>query len=507
MIPQPKAVIDKGGYVAIKSPAPTTSIDDSLPSEAYILDIDASEDGKVHVTGGSAAGVFYGIQTFRQRLPPSLLRRGSSATGPWELPAQQIHDRPRFAWRGVMLDVARHFMPLHDVLRFIDLAAFHKFNVLHLHLTDDQGWRLPIDGWPQLTVVGCWRRRTMQGSAQHELYDKRPHGGFYSRADLEEVVAFASERHMTVVPEIDMPGHMQAAVASYPELGNGAEVGVMEEWGISEHVLNMSDKTLGFCRDVLTTVCDIFPSEFIGIGGDECPHNEWKANPDVQRRMKELGLPDEDALHGWFVTQMASHLRSLGRRAFGWDELLACGDGIPADTRIAGWRGIEPIKMAAQRGFEVIACPDTAAYLDKRQSEDKNEPTPIGTVLTPEDIFAYEPVPAGLSKDEAGKVIGVQANVWTEHMESMRRVEYMAYPRLCAFAEVAWGKSKEDDTVAGFQDRLKHHVLYLDALGVNYRPLTGPRPWDARPDAPGKPRTMEYRMAKQSKFIADLLKH
>ncbi|KAI9148988.1 Beta-hexosaminidase [Paramyrothecium foliicola] len=506
MIPHPQSVTNKGGSIEIDNADVATLIDPSLAKEGYVLDIGTAGDGVVRVTGGSAAGVFYGTQTFRQLLPPSSLRHTNNAsTGPWRIPVQYIEDAPRFAWRGIMLDVARHFMPLHDVLRFIELAAFHKFNVLHLHLTDDQGWRLPVEQWPRLTTVACWRKRSMQGATKHDKYDSRPHGGYYSKEDLQEMVAYAAERHITIVPEVDMPGHMQAAVAAYPELGNGARVDVMEAWGISKHVLNLSDTTMQFCKDVLNAVCEIFPANFVGIGGDECPHDEWKSSKEVQNRMKELGLPDESALHGWFVEQMAEHLRSHGRRAYGWDEILACGERTPSDVLIAGWRGFEPTEIAAKRGFDVVACPDITAYLDKRQSEHENEPTPVGTVLTVEDIYAFEPVPEGLSEVEKKKVIGAQANLWTEHMESARRVDYMAYPRLCAFAEVLWGKPQGDDTIRDFKTRLEEHLLRLDALGVNYRPLSGPRPWDARPDALGKPRTMEYRLEKQAEFIADLL--
>ncbi|KAH7146793.1 sugar hydrolase [Dactylonectria estremocensis] len=507
MIPQPKSITRGNGVVQISQLNPIIIFDASLPQEGYVLDIGTLSNGEVHVTGGSEAGAFYGMQTLKQLLPPTVLRPASGISqGPWEIPVQSISDSPRFGWRGVMLDVARHFMPLPDLLRFIDLMAFHKFNTLHLHLTDDQGWRLPVEKWPRLTEVACWRKRTMLGAVKHDKYEERPHGGFYSKNDLREVAAFAAKRHITVVPEIDMPGHMQAAIAAYPELGNRTKVDVMEAWGISTHVLNMSDKTLEFCRDALDAAHDIFPGQYIGIGGDECPHDDWKASPDVQARMRDLGLPDESSLHGWFVGQMANHLRSLGRRAYGWDEIIAGGERTPADVLIAAWRGIEPTKIAAQRGFQVVACPDVAAYLDFRQSEEANEPTPVGTVLTVDDVYAFEPVPEGLTEEEKKKVIGAQANIWTEHMESARRVDYMAYPRLCAFAEVAWGKSRDESSAESFDARLKVHLVRLDALGVNYRPLSGPRPWDARPDALGKPKTKEARIAKQAMFIDDLTK-
>ncbi|RBA17539.1 hypothetical protein FPRO05_11254 [Fusarium proliferatum] len=485
MIPYPKSVTNGNATTEVAGLQTTNSIDSSLSDEEYILDVGYQQDGAVSIRGGSPSGIFYGLQTFKQLLPPSSLRHTKSAgEGLWALSTQTIHDTPRFAWRGVMLDVARHFMPLPDLLRFIDLLAFHKLNVLHLHLTDDQGWRLPVAKWPELTTVACWRKRTMQGAPPHGKLDSRPHGGYYSREDLEELVAFATERHIRVVPEIDMPGHMQAAVAAYPELGNGAQVVVMEEWGISKHVLNMSDKALEFCKDVLDTVCDIFPGEFIGIGGDECPHDEWKANPDIQSKMKQLGLADEAGLHEWFIGQMAAHLHVHGRRPYGWDELMGCGDKVPKDVLIAAWRGIEPTEIAAKSGFEVIACPDIKCYLDYRQSEDKNEPTPVGVVLSLEDIYNFDPVPEGLTQDEKKKVMGTQVNVWTEHMESASRVNYMVFPRLCAFAEVAWGKADNHSDIGDFKVRLEQHLPRLEALGINYRQLSGPRPWNARPDAP-----------------------
>jgi hexosaminidase len=355
-----------------------------------------------------------------------------------------------------------------------------------------------VPGWFRLTTVGAWRPRSMLGASSHERYDDRPHGGFYTADDLTEIVAYAAARHVTVVPEIDMPGHMQAAIAAYPQLGNGGTPPVRSAWGISAHVLNMSDATLSFCRDVLDAVCAIFPSPVIGVGGDECPHDEWRASDAVQERMRALGLADERALHGWFIGQMADHLRSRGRRAYGWDEIMS--GGAPPDATVAAWRGVEPAVLAARAGHDVVSCPDMSVYLDYRQSEDPGEPTPVGTLLTLADVYAFDPVPPGLTDAEARRVIGAQANIWTEHMESARRVDYMAFPRLCAFAEVVWGPS----AFADFSARLDRHVARLDALGVNYRPRSGPRPWDARPDAPGKPRADADRLAQIGEMTADL---
>ncbi len=470
----------------------TLRTDPALPPEGYTLDVSAAG---VSIAGGTAAGVFYGAQTLRQQLPAATLRRAPVGAESWLVPFQRVRDAPRFRWRGVLLDVARHFMPVADVLRFVDLAAFHKLNVLHLHLTDDQGWRLEVPGRPRLTSVGAWRPRSMLGSSAHGRYDDRPHGGFYTAADLREIVAYAGERHVTVVPEIDLPGHMGAAVAAYPELGNGTAAGVRTAWGVSPHVLNPFPAALDFCREVLDEVCAIFPSELIGVGGDEVPPDEWRASPPVQAFRRAEGLADERALHAWFIARMAEHLRGPGRRVYGWDESL--DGGAPPDATVAAWRGPGQAARAARAGHDVVSCPDTSVYLDYRQSADPGEPTPVGTVLTVDDVYAFEPVPPGLAPAEAARVVGAQASVWTEHMESARRVDYMAFPRLCAFAEVVWHRG------AGFPARLAEHLHRLDALGVNYRPPSGPRPWDARPDAPGRPRERADREAELTAMIAD----
>jgi hexosaminidase len=476
----------------------TLQIDTNLTPQGYALSVTPSG---VVIAGGDPAGVFHGAQTLRQLLPAATLRRAPTGPGPWLVPSVQITDAPRFGWRGVMLDVARHHMPVADVLRFVDLIAFHKLNVLHLHLTDDQGWRIEVPGWPRLTEVGAWRPRSMLGSSRHDVYDGRPHGGFYTGDDLREIVAYAAARHVTVVPEIDLPGHMEAAIAAYPQLGNGlAEPAVRTAWGISSQVLNVSDTALRFCRDVLDEVCAIFPSTLIGIGGDEASAAEWRASPDARERMRAEGLSSADELQAWFIARIAEHLATHGRRVYGWDEILS--GGAPKDAVIAGWRGPGPAALAARSGHDVVSCPDTSVYLDYRQSEMPDEPTPVGTLLTVADVYAFEPVPDGLTPAEQERILGAQANVWTEHMESARRVDYMAFPRLCAFAETVWGPASRD--FADFEARLVPHLARLDALGVGYRPLDGPRPWHARPDAPGRPRALADRDAELAELTADL---
>jgi hexosaminidase len=468
-------------------------VDPALHPEGY--EVSTTPD-RIGIAGGSPAGVFYGAQTLRQLLPPAALRRVPVPAAGWPVPCGVVTDAPRFGWRGVLLDVARHFLPVADVLRFVDLAAFHKLNVLHLHLTDDQGWRIEVPGWPRLTSVGAWRAATMLGSRIHEKYDGRPHGGFYTADDLREIVAYAAERHVTVVPEVDMPGHMQAAIAAYPWLGNGFAGRVRESWGISSHVLNMEPATLDFCHAVLDFLCEVFPSPLICVGGDECPVDEWVGSPMIARE----GLPGPYSVQGWFTARMAGHLATRGRRILGWDEVLAASP--PRSAVIGAWRGVEPALAAARAGHQVISCPDISCYLDYRQSDEPGEPTPVGTLLTLADVYAFDPVPAALTPAEAANVLGGQANIWTEHMESARRIDYMAFPRLCAFAETVWGSAARD--FASFRTRLEEHLPRLDALGVNYRPPAGPRPWDARPDAPGNPRTLPDRLAELHEMTADL---
>ncbi len=457
-------------------------LDETLGSQAYRIEVGPD---RAEITGGGPAGVQYGLQTLRQLLHPAAYARAQVRPGPWRIPCLSIEDEPRWGWRGVLLDVARHFLPKADVLRFIDLLALHKLNVLQLHLTDDQGWRFDVPGWPRLTEVAAWRRESPVGHRRHGSFDGRPHGGFYRREELAEIVAYAAERHITVVPEVDLPGHVQAALAAYPELGNtGRRLEVATSWGISPHVLNLSDRALAFCRDVLAVVCDIFPSEYIAVGGDECPIDEWTVSPAARARLQTEGLTGPEQLQPWFTRYLDELLRGYGRRLVGWDELL--DGGAPAGATIAAWRGPDATVRAVRAGHDVVASPDSSTYLDYRQSTHPDEPIPVGPLLTLEDVYAFDPAPAGLSTAEAARIIGVQACVWTEYADSARVVDYLAYPRLCAFAEVAWsGPGHPESDFAG---RLRVHKGRLRAYGVEYRRDTGPQPWQLRPDARGWPR-------------------
>ncbi|MER6355124.1 beta-N-acetylhexosaminidase [Streptomyces sp. NPDC001634] len=466
------------------------SIEPGLPPEGYRVVIDGHAR---RIQGGDAAGVFWGAQTFRQLLGPDAFRRAPVRPGQdWDLPEVIIEDSPRFRWRGLMLDVARHFMPKDGVLCYLDLMAAHKLNVFHFHLTDDQGWRLEIERYPRLTEVGSWRARTKFGHRASPLWEEKPHGGFYTQDDIREIVAYAAERHITVVPEIDIPGHSQAAIAAYPELGNSdvidtASLGVWDDWGISKNVLAPTDNTLRFYEGVFEEVLDLFPSAFIHIGGDECAKDQWRQSPAAQARIKELGLADEDELQSWFIRHFDRRLGDRGRRLIGWDEIL--DGGLAEGAAVSSWRGYAGGITAARAGHDVVMCPEQQVYLDHRQDGGADEPVPIGYVRTLEDVYRFEPVPPQLTEEQARHVLGTQANVWTEVMEDHARVDYQTFPRLAAFAEVAWSAlpAPADRDFADFERRMAAHYRRLDALGVAYRPPAGPRPWQRRPGVLGRP--------------------
>ncbi|MBY8879297.1 beta-N-acetylhexosaminidase [Actinacidiphila acidipaludis] len=469
------------------------AVDETVPGgpEAYRITVDPASG--VRITGAGPAGVFWGAQTFRQMLGPDAFRRAPVRDRVWQVPSGHLSDAPRFGWRGFMLDVARHFMPKDGVLRYLDLMAAHKLNVLHLHLTDDQGWRLEIRRHPELTAKGAWRERTKVGLRESTLWDERPHGGYYTQDDIREIVAYAAERHITVVPEIDIPGHSQAAIASYPELGNtdvldtGA-LPVLPSWGVNPNVLAPTDETLRFYEDVFTEVLELFPGEFVHIGGDECPKDQWRDSATAQTRIKELDLEDEDELQSWIIRHFDRWLADRGRRLIGWDEILE--GGLAPGAAVSSWRGFAGGIAAAKAGHDVVMCPESHVYLDWRQSESPDEPVPIAHARTLEDVYRFEPVPADLTEDEARRIIGTQANLWTEVMDSVRVVDYMAFPRLAAFAEVAWSAlpAPAERDWADFESRMRTHYARLDALGVEYRPPGGPLPWQRRPGVVGRPK-------------------
>lgn len=477
---------------------------EGLPAEGYRLEVRTS--GTVRVEAADLAGAHAAVQTLRQLAGPAAYRRapaayGDSGVAEVVLPVVRIQDQPRFEWRGVLLDVARHFLPKHDVLRFIDLAAAHRLNVLQLHLTDDQGWRVQVHRYPELTRTGAWRRESTVGTWRTGSRDGRPHGGFYTQDDLREIVAYARDRGVTVVPEIDVPGHVEAAIAAYPELGTRKERGgVRTTWGISQDVLDPSEGSLAFFRHVLDEVLDVFDAPWIGLGGDEVPPTLWRGSPQIVARAGSLGLltadgdPDVAQLHGWFVARLAEHVSRAGRRAVVWDEAMS--PLLPRDVIVTSWRGHAQGAAALAAGHDVVMAPEQAVYLDHRAGDHPAEPIPVGFLRTVEDVYAFEPLPAALvSATAPGRLLGGQAQVWTEHLDSARRVDYATYPRLAAFAEVVWSPRANREpgsaTSKEFLERLeRRHLPRLDAYGVEYRPLDGPHPWQTRPGVQGYPRDL-----------------
>jgi len=463
--------------------------DPALPAEHYRLVI----DGGVLIESNGPDGARHALRTVQQLIGPAAFRAMPVREETITLPGLVVQDGPRFGHRGVLLDVARHFMPKDGVLRFIELIAAHKLNVLHLHLTDDQGWRIQIHAYPRLTEVGGWRTESQVGSSRSSRYDGAPHGGFYSQDDLREIVAFARSRGVTVIPEIDLPGHSQAAMVAYPELAalpeQAATWQVWTRWGLNPHVLSTADRVLDFYRTVLDEVLDIFDSPLICLGGDEVPVDEWAADPASVRRAEELGMSGLEELLPWFIGQLADHLRSRGRRATAWDEVG--GSRLPTDVAINSWRGYRGGIDALRDGHDVVVCPEHEVYLDHRAAPGLDEPAPVGTVHTLADVYRFEPmidqVAEAAAEPGAGTVLGAQAQLWSEQLDSPRRVDYAAFPRLAAFAEVVWSPREARDW-PDFDRRLRTaHLARLDAAGVEYRPLDGPHPWQRRPGVPGWP--------------------
>lgn len=422
--------------------------------EGYRMEVEPNE---VTIVGKTGAGVFYALQNLRQL----------SLTSP-DIPAMIIEDQPQFSWRGAHLDVGRHFMSVEAVKRYIDTMALHKLNTFHWHLTEDQGWRIEIKKYPKLTEVGSKRSKTMLRYSPAQ-YEEKPYEGFYTQTEVKEVVAYAKRRFVNVVPEIEMPGHAQAAIAAYPELGNLSEpVPVGTTWGVIPHVFNPEEKTIKFLQDVLTEVMALFPSKFIHVGGDECPKDEWKASPRVQQLMKERGLKDEHEMQSWFIKQMDTFLASKGRRLIGWDEILE--GGLAPGATVMSWRGEEGGITAAKSGHDVVMASTGALYLDYYQSQAPGEPYSIGGFIPLDKVYKYNVIPKGLTPDQQKHILGGQFQLWTEYLRSPEAVEYMAFPRACAASEIFWSPGRVRKW-ADFVGRLEVHMPRLNKLGVNYRPL------------------------------------
>ena len=457
-------------------------------AEAYEINITTKQ---VTIKGADASGVFYGIQTLRKSLPISQLSTSNSqltlnsklSTLNSLLPCGTIKDYPNFAYRGMHLDPCRHFIPLDSVKVYIDMLAMHNMNQFHFHLSDDQGWRIEIKKYPELTEIGAYRNGTVIGH-NGNLYDTIRHGGFYTQDELRDLIEYAAERHINIIPEIDLPGHMQAALACYPQLGcTGGPYEVWRRWGVSEDVLCAgNEEAMLFAEDVLNEVMDVFPSPYIHIGGDECPKVRWEKCPKCQAKIKELGIKKddkfsaEDYLQSYVMNRMAKVVEARGRRVIGWDEIL---EGNVSETAIImSWRGTEGGIEAARKGHDVIMAPSSHLYFDYYQSEDiASEPMCIGGYLPVERVYEFQPLPEELTPEQQKHIIGVQANIWTEYIAHFWHVQYMALPRMEALTEIQWDNPQERDFDA-FVERCRHMVQLYELYHYTYADhIFNPQVW------------------------------
>jgi hexosaminidase len=423
-------------------------LEPELGKEGYFLNMFANNDKfpTIEITAAAPAGLFYGGQTLRQLLPAAVFATTKQAGVKWQAASCHVEDRPRFPWRGLLLDEGRHFFGKQFVMHCIDLLAAHKMNTLHWHLTEDQGWRIEIKKYPKLTEIGSWRDQT-EG-------DGKRYGGFYTQAEIREVVAYAGQRHVTIVPEIEMPGHSLGALTAYPQFScTGGPFKVRTKWGVEDDVYCAgNDATFAFVYDVLDEVVGLFPSTFIHVGGDECPKARWQKCPKCQARIKAEGLKNEHELQSYFIRKIEDHLASKGRRLIGWDEILE--GGLPPKATVMSWRGMGGATAAAESGHDYVATPTSHCYLDY----------PLSSISL-EKAYSFEPIPEKLAASNRSHCLGVQGNMWTEHTPAPADVDRQTWPRLCALAEVGWSP-KELRNNADFLARMEKHTARLNALGV-----------------------------------------
>jgi len=420
------------------------------------------------VSANNETGIFYALQTLRQMMRMDALPNAKDQLRNWSIPTVSILDYPQFTYRGMHLDVCRHYMPVEFVKKYIDLLAYYKMNRFHWHLTDDQGWRIEIKQFPKLQEVAAWRDETLIGHYREtpDRYDGIRHGGYYTHEEIKDVVAYAAQRGVTIIPEIEMPGHAQAALAAYPKLGcTAGPYEVVETWGVFDEVFCPRESTFVFLEKVLDEVMELFPSPYIHIGGDECPKTRWKSCPHCQARMQEEGLKDEHELQSYFITRIEKYVNSKGRNIIGWDEILE--GGLAPNATVMSWRGMKGGIDAAKSGHDVIMTPGTHCYFDYYQADPAVEPLAIGGLITLEKVYSFNPVPADLTSAEAKHILGAQANLWTEYIGSPQQAEYMAYPRAIALAEVLWTPASRRDWPE-FAKRLNQHLERLDGMQVNY---------------------------------------
>ncbi|WP_296315831.1 beta-N-acetylhexosaminidase [Winogradskyella sp. UBA3174] len=440
-------------------------IDTSIENdEGYSLQI---LPNSIEVKAKTDQGAFYAVQTLRQLLSPDF-ENGSFNAEQVYIPCVSITDAPQFIYRGMHLDVGRHLFSVDFIKKYVDALAMLKMNTFHWHLTEDQGWRIEIKKYPKLQEVAAYRNETLIGhyNAQPQLFDGKKYGGYYTQEQIKEIVAYASARFITVIPEIELPGHSQAAIAAYPELGcTGEQVEVAKKGGVFENIYCPKEETFAFLEAVFDEVLELFPSKYIHIGGDEAPKTNWKKCKSCQQRIKDEGLKDEHELQSYFISRIEEYLNSKGRQIIGWDEILE--GGLAPNATVMSWRGFDGAIEAAKQHHNVILTPGSHCYFDHYQSENKDEPLAIGGFLPLEKVYSLNPIPDELTEEEAKYVLGAQGNVWTEYMPNTKQVEYMVFPRILALSEVVWLNSKERN-YKEFASRVENFHKRLDALDINY---------------------------------------
>lgn len=437
--------------------------DPGLGKEGYELKVTKK---RIHLKANTGNGIFYGLQSIFQLMPPEIEKVSALQNAVnWQIQSVKISDTPRYPYRGMHLDVGRHIFPVEFIKKYIDLLAMYKMNTFHWHLTDDQGWRIEIKKYPKLAMISAWRKGTQ--IAKSDESDNKPYGGFYTQDQVKEVVAYATQRYVRVIPEIEMPGHSVAALAAYPQYScRNVPLEVRTTWGVSDDVFCPgNDSTFLFIQDILKEVMSLFPSEYIHIGGDECPKSQWEKCPKCRQRMMTEGLKNEMELQSYFIKRIEKFLSANSRKLVGWDEILE--GGLPAQAAVMSWRSIEGGIEAAKQGHDVIMTPGGYCYFDYYQGDPSYEPLAIGGYTDLKTVYSFDPTPPQLNPEEARHILGAQGNVWTEYIEQADRVEYMAYPRAMALAEVNWSPAKSRDW-DDFTRRLKNHFVRLQLKGVNY---------------------------------------
>jgi len=388
----------------------------------------------------------------------------------YNFPPMIVEDFPRFSYRGMMLDVGRHFMPKEFVKKFIDIIAMHKMNKFHWHLTEDQGWRIEVKKYPKLTEIGSSRSETLVGHARfagdNPKFDGQPHSGYYTQEEIKEIVNYAKEKFVEVIPEIDMPGHTSALIAAYPEFGSSDKnIGVKKIWGVQKDILKPTENTFKFINDLFGELTNLFPSKFFHVGGDEAKKDQWKESEEIQKLMLDLEIEDEDSLQSYFIGRVEKILSSYGKKLIGWDEIIE--GGLNENAIVMSWRGEEGGITAAKSGNQAIMTPTSHLYFDYYQAK-SGEPLAIGGLITLEKVYSYEPIPKGLDLNEASRILGAQGNVWTEYIKTPEKVEYMSVPRMTALSEIVWSKRKERN-FSEFKKRLNFYKFFLDHKKINYR--------------------------------------